>query len=226
MVNMKWDCLPDKHIVDRYADTVASLGVRLDGEGLDFFIQGQNEVKKERWIDSGEKRFGVFAVGAAHATKQLPLSQAIPMLNHLQLPIILVGGPSDKERGQKIEEETCDHIINACGELNIQETASLVKQSSVVLSPDTGVMHIAAAFKRPLVVFWGNTIEEFGMYPYFGSEKVPYKSVEVKGLSCRPCSKIGYAKCPKGHFKCMRKWNPMRIAEEIQQFTEVSRVKI
>jgi ADP-heptose:LPS heptosyltransferase len=66
-------------------------------------------------------------------------------------------------------------------------------------------MHIAAAFKRPVISVWGNTVPEFGMYPYFGSAAVAGKIMEIKGLSCRPCSKIGYKKCPRGHFKCMER---------------------
>jgi ADP-heptose:LPS heptosyltransferase len=71
-------------------------------------------------------------------------------------------------------------------------------------------MHIATAFKKPVISLWGNTVPEFGMYPYYGEKylnstgsKMPYDILEVNGLKCRPCSKIGYKKCPLGHFKCM-----------------------
>ena len=63
------------------------------------------------------------------------------------------------------------------------------------------MMHVAAAFKKKIFSVWGNTIPEFGMHPYMANEKS--KMIEVKDLSCRPCSKIGFDKCPKGHFKCM-----------------------
>jgi ADP-heptose:LPS heptosyltransferase len=64
-------------------------------------------------------------------------------------------------------------------------------------------MHIAAAFGKPIFSVWGNTVPAFGMYPY----KTEFQALEVLGLPCRPCSKIGYAKCPQGHFKCMREQN-------------------
>jgi ADP-heptose:LPS heptosyltransferase len=63
-------------------------------------------------------------------------------------------------------------------------------------------MHIAAAFRQKIIVIWGNTVPEFGMYPYLPAEQHFY-SIEQK-LDCRPCSKIGYSSCPKGHFKCMQ----------------------
>ena len=64
-------------------------------------------------------------------------------------------------------------------------------------------MHLAAALKKSVIVLWGNTTPKFGMYPYYGKNNlVNYVSKEVE-LPCRPCSKLGYEKCPKGHFKCM-----------------------
>jgi ADP-heptose:LPS heptosyltransferase len=67
-------------------------------------------------------------------------------------------------------------------------------------------MHIAAAMQRPIVSFWGNTIPEFGMTPYLPDGFQPQPLIiEVKGLRCRPCSKLGFQKCPKGHFDCMEK---------------------
>ena len=62
-------------------------------------------------------------------------------------------------------------------------------------------MHIAAAYKKDVFSLWGNTIPEFGMSPYMPGDKS--KILEVKHLKCRPCSKLGYKKCPKGHFACM-----------------------
>jgi len=65
-------------------------------------------------------------------------------------------------------------------------------------------MHIAAAFKKPVLSIWGNTIPGFGMYPYMPLEYRERSSIfEVRDLSCRPCSKIGFSACPKKHFKCM-----------------------
>ena len=69
-----------------------------------------------------------------------------------------------------------------------------------MVSHDTGLMHIAAAFGKEIFSVWGNTVPAFGMYPY----RTEFRVLEVPGLACRPCSKIGFAKCPQGHFKCMR----------------------
>ena len=89
------------------------------------------------------------------------------------------------------------------GKINLNQSASVVKQSDTVYTHDTGMMHIASAFHKKVVAIWGNTVPEFGMYPY----QTSHKNLEVKNLNCRPCSKIGYEKCPKGHFKCMENQN-------------------
>jgi ADP-heptose:LPS heptosyltransferase len=72
-----------------------------------------------------------------------------------------------------------------------------------VVTHDTGLMHIAAAFKRPIISLWGNTVPSFGMYPYYGDRQSGV-ILQTNKLWCRPCSKIGYDKCPLGHFKCMQ----------------------
>jgi hypothetical protein len=154
--------------------------------------------------------------------------------------LILLGGPEDAAVGEKLAAIDPIKIYNACGKFNLNESAGLVRQAKLVVTHDTGLMHIAAAFKRPVVSIWGNTVPEFGMYPYYGENYLyhyrgraggdkgsdgdrgsgdgrgpfgglPYALMEVKGLKCRPCSKIGYNKCPKGHFKCMEEQPVERI---------------
>ena len=65
--------------------------------------------------------------------------------------------------------------------------------------------------------FLGNTIPEFGMYPYYPENPQPEKFtiVQVGGLGCRPCSKIGFNTCPKGHFKCMEEIDEQEILNQL-----------
>jgi ADP-heptose:LPS heptosyltransferase len=76
-------------------------------------------------------------------------------------------------------------------------------------------MHIGAAFQKKIISVWGNTVPQFGMFPYRADPSSA--EFEVKGLSCRPCSKIGYQKCPKGHFKCMLEQDLESIKEKTFQ---------
>ncbi|TPE44011.1 glycosyltransferase family 9 protein [Pontibacter mangrovi] len=207
MVNFKRNRLPDVHIVQRYLDAAAALGVKDDGGGLDYFIPAQDEVDVHTLPEGFQNGYVAFAIGAQHYTKRLPTERIIELCERLQQPVILLGGKEDAATGEEIaahfsasNKQQATIIYNACGKYNLHGSASLVRQATQVVSHDTGLMHIAAAFQKEIISVWGNTIPEFGMYPF----RTKYKVLEVQGLSCRPCSKIGYSKCPKGHFKCMR----------------------
>ena len=94
-------------------------------------------------------------------------------------------------------------IVNCAGSYNILQSASILQQSAKLITGDTGLMHIASFFDLDIISIWGNTTPKFGMYPYRKMTNKNDVIIESKGLNCRPCSKIGYDKCPKGHFKCM-----------------------
>lgn len=204
LVKFKWDLLPDIHIVDRYFKAVTPLGVKNDGRGLDYFIPADEEVDVSQLPAPFRSGFVAFVIGAKHATKALPEQRIIDLLKEGVSPVILLGGPEDRKRGERIVAAAgSDRILNACGSYTINQSASIVRQAGRVVTHDTGLMHIAAAFKKDIISIWGNTVPEFGMHPYLPEGEGKSAILEVKGLSCRPCSKIGYEKCPKGHFRCM-----------------------
>ncbi|MFN9710839.1 MAG: glycosyltransferase family 9 protein [Bacteroidota bacterium] len=210
--NLKINRLPDIHIVDRYMKTVNSLGVMNDGQGLDYFISKEDEIKLQDLPHAHFAGYIALVIGAAHATKRMPEDLLQELCTLIQHPIILLGGVEDKHRGAEIASVDPIKIYNACGKFSLNESADIVRKSKLVITHDTGLMHIAAAFKKPIISIWGNTVPGFGMYPYYGNKPVPNQIFEVKKLSCRPCSKIGSDKCPKKHFKCMRNQDLLKIA--------------
>jgi ADP-heptose:LPS heptosyltransferase len=212
-VNLKVNRLPNIHIVDRYFDAVKPLNVKNDGAGLDYFIPANAEVSLADLPGSHRNGYIGFVIGAKHFTKQLPLHKIVSLCKKIDSPVVLLGGKEDVEKAKEIEQAVSGKIYNACGKYGINQSASLVKQAKKIITHDTGLMHIAAAFKKDIISVWGNTIPEFGMYPYMPGKDSHI--VEVKNLSCRPCSKIGYKACPKKHFKCMEDINE----EEIISFT-------
>lgn len=195
--------MPDVHIVDRYLATVAKFGVVNDGNGLDHFIPEKDNINADDIPLSHGFGFVGVVIGAALNTKKMPLHKLKALCTSLPYPIILLGGSEDREAGNEIAATDDIKIYNACGKFNIHESAALVRKAKFIITHDTGLMHIAAAFKKPVVSIWGNTVPGFGMAPYYGNQTVVHHNAEVDGLPCRPCSKIGYDKCPKGHFKCM-----------------------
>jgi len=202
MVNFKINRLPKMHIVDRYMETVQSFGIVNDGKGLDYFIPKEDEVDFSLIPQSHQKAFIVFAIGGRYFTKKLPTEKIISICKKIKKPIFLLGGEEDKAIGEKIKKDVSEKVYNACGLFNINQSASIVKRAEKVITHDTGIMHIAAAFQKPVISIWGNTIPEFGMYPYFGNDEKG-TIVQTENLKCRPCSKLGHSKCPKGHFNCM-----------------------
>lgn len=197
--------LPNVHIVDRYFETVRHLGTKNDMAGLDFFIPKAEDGFPDVIPAKFRKDFVAFVIGARHMTKRLPNEKIIGICKNLAAPVVLLGDNADKQHGDQVHRACPENVFNACGLLSLNQSAFLVKSARVVISHDTGLMHIAAAFKKRIISVWGNTVPEFGMVPYMPGYEKRSTIIDVKGLSCRPCSKIGYDKCPKGHFDCMQK---------------------
>lgn len=198
LVNFKKNKLPPVHIVDRYLQTVEFLGVKNDDKGLDYFLLKSYTLAE--MLPPSHQSYIAVVIGAQHATKRLPVEKLTELCKGIKGSVVLLGGPEDKERGEEITKAAGHHVFNGCGKFKLDESAFLINKAQKVISHDTGLMHVAAAFNKPVVSVWGNTVPEFGMYPY----KADYsKIIQVRDLSCRPCSKIGYNSCPKGHFNCM-----------------------
>jgi ADP-heptose:LPS heptosyltransferase len=202
LVNFKIDRMPNRHMVDRNLDTINAFIEKRDEGGLDYFIPEEEEVDTRTLPPAFRDGYIGLSIGAQHETKKLPVDLLVKLCHSLEHPVIILGGPDDRETGETIVSSLPGNtIFNGCGKYSINESASLVRQARVLITHDTGLMHIGAAFQKKIISVWGNTLPLFGMFPY----RPDPSSVqfEVNGLSCRPCSKIGYQKCPRGHFKCM-----------------------
>jgi len=206
--NFKINRMPHVHIVDRYMATVRKLGVKNDGLGLDFFIPENEKVKESDIPFSHLHGYVAIAIGAAHNTKKLPVEKLKELVEKIKFPIILLGGKEDFANGERIAKSDPVKIYNACGRFSLNESADIIRNARLVISHDTGLMHIAAAFKKNILSVWGNTVPSFGMTPY----KTNYEVFQVNKLWCRPCSKTGFDKCPLGHFKCMNEQSMDAIA--------------
>jgi heptosyltransferase-2 len=208
--------MPEKHIVDRYFEAVKRLGVKNDGHGLEYYIPEEDIVDAAYLPATHRSQYVAFAIGGKHATKCLPAEKITEICKKSGKPVILLGGREDFEKGELIRNGTGEHVFNACGTFSLNQSADIVRNAEVVITHDTGLMHIAAAFGKKIISVWGNTVPELGMYPYMPEREDNSRIIEVLGLSCRPCSKLGYQKCPKGHFNCMQKINIQSIIENIK----------
>ncbi len=209
LVRFKINRLPAVHIVDRYLAAAQPLQLLYDRQGLDFFIPPDQKVDLNGiadWHRRPGEPFIALVAGAAHATKRIPLLKLVEIAQQVRKPVVLLGGPGDTGVGQQVAEIVGSKVYNACGKYSMAGSASIIAQAHSVISSDTGLMHLAAALRKPIYVMWGNTVPAFGMYPLIasGAPDATYLQVE---LPCRPCSKIGFDQCPQGHFHCMTKQN-------------------
>jgi ADP-heptose:LPS heptosyltransferase len=219
VVNTGINRLPDRHIVHRYMDTLKPLGVNYDGKGLDFYLPGQTSAVVDTYIEQHcpalkTVPFIALVMGATHFTKRLPVESIIKLCQKIDKPVVLLGGKSESEAGNFVTSACGQKVFNLCGSLSLFESAEIVRRSQLVITHDTGLMHIAAAFQKRIIAVWGNTIPGFGMYPFYPDGKEKFTSAEVTGLACRPCSKIGFPQCPKGHFNCMKNMDLEKIVAE------------
>lgn len=224
LVNLKVNLMPVTSIVERYMETVAPLGVKNDGQGLDYFIPDEVNITNTDVPMSHWAGYVGCVIGGSYHTKKLPIDKWKEFIQQIPFPVMLIGGPEDRADGGAIAQIDPVKVYNSCGKFSLNESAWLVEKARVVVSNDTGMMHIAAAFKKPIVSLWGNTSPEMGMFPYFGYNDLEHtiapKSymLENRELSCHPCSKLGHNRCPRKHFRCMNDLDMAVAADKVKKF--------
>ena len=215
LVNLKINRLPDVHVVDRYMGTLNNLGVKNDNQGLDYFIPEDETFNVADLPDIFHKGYVAFVIAGTYFTKKLPAEKVSEICNLLDYPVLLLGGKTEFDEGERILSNSKGNVLNFAGKITLNQSASLVRDANLVLTNDTGLMHIAAAFKKKILSFWGNTVPEFGMVPYLPD--LTSKIMEIENLKCRPCSKLGHHKCPRKHFNCMNKLDTKEAVEWVNQ---------
>lgn len=207
--------MPKSHIVDRNLETLEKFNVVNDGKGLEHFIPEGDEFPVTQLPESFRNGYLVLVLAGTYFTKRMPVEKYRKLIAETQLPVILLGGKSERPMASVITEWKVGNVLDFTGKLRINQSASLVKNARLVISNDTGLMHIAAAYHKKILSVWGNTSPVLGMYPYLPGEGS--ELLEVKDLSCRPCSKLGYHRCPKKHFRCMNDISDSRLLEWVKR---------
>jgi lipopolysaccharide heptosyltransferase II len=200
-------------VARRYLETVGIYGVTDDGGGLDQFLPPAAAEKPTAILRTAGISPQMSVIGlcpsARHATKIWPSERfadvALTLLREERAAVLLFGSDEDRVRGAEIEERIRAAIpdarmVNLTGQLTLSETAAAMDRCSLIITNDSGLMHLAAARKRKILAVFGSTVKQFGFFPFGTLSEV----VEHPDLPCRPCSHIGLPACPKSHFKCMR----------------------
>ena len=221
LVNFKKNVYKDVvSVVDRYIETVRDLGVVNDGKGLELHIPDEvlfgvsAKIAKLR-LNQFKKVIGL-CPGARHFTKRWPAERyarvGAAFAQKMDAKILLLGGAADEPVCNQIcweinNEVDAERATSLCGQLRLLETAAAMEYCDIILTNDTGLMHIAVAMHKKVLAIFGSTVKEFGFFPYDPAAVV----LEQSGLTCRPCSHIGRSECPEKHFKCMTEIDADRV---------------
>lgn len=205
LVLLKRDIMSGRHVVDRYFDAVKPLGVVNDGKGLElspFTFQSP--------LFSTSRPFVVIACGAQHETKRIPPDKIALIANSIDAPVALLGDNSDGLRIRHLALSS--NVVNLCGLTTLTESAAIISQASAVVTSDSAMMHVAAAYRRKVLALWGSTSPRFGFWAY-ATDRTDYT---VPSLPCWPCRRMGSSRCPKGHFHCMMNQDYNAIVSQLK----------
>lgn len=162
----------------------------------------QAEEKLSAWGIEPGKKFACAHPGSVWATKRWLPERFAAVLGDLAddgyQPVVL-GGRDDVELANFVQDHCRALPVNLAGKLPLPELALLLSHASLLVTNDSGPMHVAGAVNTPVVAIFGSTVPALGYAPV-GS---PSRIVE-KHLPCRPCGPHGYKRCPLDHFHCMK----------------------
>jgi heptosyltransferase-2 len=218
------------NVAVRYLEPLREFGVEDDGGGLEVFISPEDDLRAGRALqalpDNGAPRMAV-APSARHPNKIWPADRfaaaASEVARRHGSGIVLLGSTAERERCGAVEQMVRERapsasVANLAGELSLTETAGVLDRCAVVLTNDSGLMHLAAARRRPVIAVFGPTVREFGFFPF----RTPSTVLEHAGLHCRPCTHIGLPDCPLGHFRCMNEIPAEAAVEAAERFLQAA----
>ena len=161
-----------------------------------------------------KKPVAAFCVGAEYGpAKRWPASHFSELAQLLadRYEVWLVGSAKDKEIGENVRQLSGDNCINLCGKTGLSEAIDLLASASLVISNDSGLMHVAAALNKPMVALYGSSS------PGFTPPLSDRARIVGLNLACSPCFK---RECPLEHFNCMVQLSPEMVLQEIEKFAQ------
>jgi heptosyltransferase-2 len=207
-------------IPNRYLSVAEAFNVEDDGEGLELYWEKETIITAEQKVLlkglNLKKPIIGLAPGAGFFTKRWPVNKFVELIEMIQqntkAQVVVFGGEKDKEIGSYLNKQK--KAIDLCGHLTLLETAFIISKCNIIVTNDSGLMHMGTAVQTPVLAIFGSTVRELGFFPY-RSESIVIENLDI---NCRPCSHIGRHKCPKGHFRCMENISPDQVYTELKRF--------
>jgi len=192
------------HVVERYRSCLEGLPLVLDVAAPEVWTASEGASGAYEGAPPAAAALNRIAIaaGAHHGTKRWPPGHFAELCHRIVEDLhavpVLVGSPADADAIDAVMAQAPVSTIRADGATTLDQTIAVLDTCRAIVTNDTGVMHLAAARRLPVVAIYGGTVPELGFTPYGVAHRIAQTDVQ-----CRPCSHIGKAKCPKGHFRCM-----------------------
>jgi heptosyltransferase-2 len=154
--------------------------------------------------------------GSQWATKRWPAEHFAALIERLAATpntyCVLFGASQERPIAEAILARCGAPVIDLVGQTTLRDLPAYMARCTVVVSNDTGPMHIAAALGKPIVALYGPTIPALGFAPY----GVRWEEASIL-LPCRPCHAHGPQRCPLSHWRCMRDLSVAQVAAGVQR---------
>lgn len=215
LIHLKWNTYGRvRPVAVRYLDAMAAIGAQDDGCGLDLVVPQHARAWARGLLQSDSAvSLAVLCPGARHFTKRWPLERWSQLGRELRADgwrVAVAGSADERDVVAAAAGEIPDAFI-VCGH-PLPDMAALFEQAAVVVSNDSGLMHLAAGVGTRVVALFGPTVPEFGFCPFRARSEV----MENR-MSCRPCSAFGGPRCPEKHFRCMLDTESARVAAAVRR---------
>ncbi len=217
-----WECTAQKeeHRIDSFLRGVEKFGVGADGKWMDFWPAGEaraglDQLLKEQGIAPGES-YAVVHPGGNWALKRWPAEYFSQWIYYFRekypWKVIVCGTEGEKSLAEKIVSDCSGSgVVSLCGKTSLDQLALLLKEAKLLLSNDSGPIHLAASQETPILGLYGPTSSRITGPISKGKLKILQKDV-----GCQvPC----YFQSCHDH-ACMEWLTPQEVFYQTQQFLE------
>lgn len=190
-----------KKTVERYADVFREMGFKVELS------------QKLRPVSEHKSGIG-FAPFAQHKGKMLPLEKSFELARLLaqKHTVYFFGGGKKETETLESWESKIPNTKSLSGKLSLTEELQKISELEVMISMDSANMHLASLMGTRCVSIWCATHPYAGFLGFGQSEE---DVVQVKDLSCRPCSVFGDKECYRGDWACVEEFSIQKVVEKI-----------
>ena len=210
---------PLRHTTQRYVEVFNNAGINIVLHCCPKLKPKTLKAEIQSLINSDEKKIGI-APFAKHIQKQYPIEKTEVIIQKLSSEgykiFLFGGGKKEKEIAENIEKKY-QNTVSVIGKYNLEDEIALIDKLSVIITPDSGNMHIAALTSVKIISIWGATHPFAGFTPFVPANR--HYVIQNEHLACRPCSVFGNKKCYKKTLECLNSTEPEEIIRICKKIT-------